>query len=82
MSFYLLSLGVIVLTMRIPSNSVSAVHATQLLATKVGVVLLVLGGLYLAGIIALTRLRRRFKAQGQSVPQAALWRPPADRAAR
>jgi hypothetical protein len=81
-SFYLLSLGVIVLTMRIPSNSVSAVHATQLLATKVGVVLLVLGGLYLAGIIALTRLRRRFKAQGQSVPQAALWRPPADRAAR
>ncbi|HSR82617.1 MAG TPA: hypothetical protein VLM11_00365 [Streptosporangiaceae bacterium] len=81
-SFYLLSLGVIVLTMRIPSNSVSAVHATQLLATKVGVVLLVLGGLYLAGIIALTRLRRRFKAQGQSVPQAALWHPPADRAAR
>ena len=81
-SFYLLSLGVIVLTMRIPSKSVSAVHATQLLATKVGVVLLVLGGLYLAGIIALTRLRRRFKAQGQPVPQVALWRPSADRAAR
>jgi hypothetical protein len=67
-SFYLISLGVIVLTMRISADSVSAIQAIRLLATKVGVVLLVLGALYLAGIVALMRLRRRLKAQG--APQA------------
>jgi hypothetical protein len=94
-SFYLISLGVVVLAMRIPSNSVSAVHAVQLLATKVGLVLLVLGALYLAGIVALTRLRRRLKAQNQSAADgaesapvavgsrsAATWRPSAGRATR
>jgi len=93
-SFYLISLGIIVLTMRISSHSVGAVQAIQLLATKVGVVLLVLGGLYLAGIIALTRLRRRLKAQDQtaalpagdaptvSAPWAATWHPSAGRTAR
>jgi hypothetical protein len=92
-SFYLISLGVIVLTMRISSDSVSAVRAFQLLATKVGVVLLVLGALYLAGIVALTRLRRRLKAQNQpafttesgptaSAPKAATWRPAPGRSLR
>jgi uncharacterized membrane protein YcjF (UPF0283 family) len=90
-AFYLISLGVVVLSMRISSDRVSATQAIQLLATKVGVVLLAVGALYLAGIIALTRLRRRLKAQGQSpgvaadevpAPRAALWRPPAGRAAR
>jgi hypothetical protein len=93
-SFYLISLGFIVLTMRISSDSVSAIQAIRLLATKVGVVLLFLGGLYLAGIIALTRLRRRFKGQGQpsdlavggaptaSAPRAALWHPSAGRLTR
>jgi hypothetical protein len=70
-SFYLIGLGVIVLTMRISADSVSVVQAFQLLATKVGSVLLVLGGLYLAGIVALTRLRRRLKAQDQSIAPAA-----------
>lgn len=90
-SFYLISLGVVVLTMRIPSERVSAIQAIQLLGTKVGVVLLALGALYLAGIIALTRLRRRLKAQGQSpaedapnasAPRTPLWHPPASRIAR
>jgi hypothetical protein len=77
-SFYLISLGVVVLTMRISSDSLTAIHAIQLLATKVGVVLLALGGLYLAGIIVLTRLRRRLKAQGES----GLWHPSAGSATR
>jgi hypothetical protein len=93
-SFYLISLGVIVLNMRIPSDRVSAVHAIQLLATKVGLVLLVLGALYLFSVIALTKLRRRLKIQGQSTAfdrgaapttseqRATLWHPSADRAAR
>lgn len=93
-AFYLISLGVVVLTMRIPSDSVSAIQAIQLLATKVGVVLLALGALYLADIVALTRLRRRLKAQSQSpgitagdapnasAPRTALWPPAAGRTAR
>jgi hypothetical protein len=94
MTFYLISLGVVVLTMRIPSDRVSAIQAIQLLGTKVGVVLLALGALYLAGIMALTRLRRRLKAQGQApgvaagdgpnapAPRTPLWHPPAGRIAR
>jgi uncharacterized membrane protein len=93
-SFYLISLGVVVLTMRIPSDNVNAIQAIQLLATKVGVVLLALGALYLAGIVVLTRLRRRLKAQSQSTgvaagdepnapaSPAAIWHPPAGRAVR
>src|SRR5215469_8090367 len=65
-SFYLISLGVIVLNMRISGDSVSAMQAIQLLATKVGLVLLVLGALYLLGVVAITKLRRRLKIQGQS----------------
>jgi hypothetical protein len=93
-SFYLISLGVVVLTMRIPGDSVSATQAIRLLATKVGVVFLAVGAFYLAGITALTRLRRRLKAQGQSpgaatgdgpnssAPRTALWHPPAGGTAR
>jgi len=93
-SFYLISLGVIVLNMRISGDSVSAMQAIQLLATKVGLVLLVLGALYLLGVVAITKLRRRLKIQGQSTAveagaapttsaqRAALWHSSADRAAR
>jgi hypothetical protein len=93
-SFYLISLGIVVLTMRISGDHVSAVQAIRLLATKVGVILLVLGGLYLASIVVLIRLRRRLKAQDLSTaltagstqtegtPRAALWHPSAGRAAR
>src|SRR5215469_1354345 len=93
-SFYLISLGFIVLTMRISGDSVTVRQAIQLLATKIGVVLLVLGGLYLAGIIVITRLRRRLRAQDQSFDLAAegapasparrpaLWHPSAGQGAR
>ena len=92
-SFYLISLGIIVLNMRIPTGAISATQTFQLLATKVGIVLLVLGALYLVGIIALTRLRRRLKAQDQSAALAAgglptasasrapIWQAPTGRAA-
>jgi hypothetical protein len=64
-SFYLISLGFVALTMQTSSDHVSARQAIQLLATKLGAVLLVLGALYLLGILTLTRLRRRLKAQAQ-----------------
>jgi hypothetical protein len=62
-SFYLISLGCVALAMHTSSDSLSARQAIQLLATKVGVDLLVLGGLYLAGLVILTKLRRKLKAQ-------------------
>jgi hypothetical protein len=64
-SFYLISLGFVALTMRTSGDSVTARQAIQLLATKIGEVLLLLAVLYLAGIVSLTRLRRRLKAQAQ-----------------
>ena len=62
-SFYLISLGFVALAMRMSGDSVTARQALQLLATKIGVLLLVLGALYLTGIVTLAKLRRRFKAQ-------------------
>jgi hypothetical protein len=64
-TFYLISLGFVALTMRTSGGSVTAKQAIELLATKIGEVLLVLGVLYLASIIALIRLRRRLRVQAQ-----------------
>ncbi|HEY2641783.1 MAG TPA: hypothetical protein VGI66_18075 [Streptosporangiaceae bacterium] len=64
-SFYLISLGFVALTMRTSGDSVTARQAVQLLATKIGEVLLLLAALYLACIVSLTRLRRRLEAQAQ-----------------
>jgi hypothetical protein len=65
-TFYLISLGFVALTMRTSGVSVTARQAIELLATKIGEVLLVLGALYLASIAVLTRLRRRLKGQAQA----------------
>jgi hypothetical protein len=65
-TFYLIGLGFVALTMRTSGDSITARQAIQLLATKIGEVLLVLGALYLAGIVTLTRLRRKLRGQGQS----------------
>src|SRR5271165_2149631 len=64
-TFYLISLGFVALTMRTSGGSVTARQAIELLATKIGEVLLVLGALYLASIVVLTRLRRRLRGQAQ-----------------
>ena len=64
-TFYLISLGFVALTMPTGGGSVTASQAIALLATKIGEVLLVLGALYLASIVVLTKLRRRLGAQAQ-----------------
>jgi hypothetical protein len=69
-TFYLISLGLVALTMRTSSSSVTARQAIELLATKIGEVLLVLGALYLASIVVLIRLRRRLRIQAPGSPQA------------
>jgi hypothetical protein len=65
-TFYLISLGFVALTMRTSGGSVTAREAIELLATKIGEVLLVLGALYLASIVVLIRLRRRLRVQAQA----------------
>jgi hypothetical protein len=65
-TFYLISLGFVALTMRTSGASVTARQAIELLATKIGEVLLVLGALYLASIVVLIRLRRRLRVQAQA----------------
>jgi hypothetical protein len=69
-TFYLISLGFVALTMPTAGGSVTARQAITLLATKIGQVLLVLGALYLASILVLTRLRRRLGAQAQRISEA------------
>ena len=61
--FYLVSGGFIVLAMRTSADSVTARQAIQLLATKIGEVLLLLSALYLTGIVTLAWLRRRLGTQ-------------------
>jgi hypothetical protein len=67
-TFYLISMGFVALTLRASGDSLTARQAIQLLATKIGEVLLVLGALYLAGIVTLTRLRRRLRLQAEPGP--------------
>jgi hypothetical protein len=88
-TFYLISLGFVALTMRTSGGSVTARQAIELLATKIGEVLLVLGALYLASIVVLIRLRRRLRAQAQvsrpelsAGPQATPSQKPASSAGR
>jgi hypothetical protein len=81
-AFYLISMGFVALTLRTSGDSLTARQAIQLLATKVGEVLLVLGALYLAGIVALTRLRRRLRMQAQPGTAAAAAGPEAAAAPR
>jgi hypothetical protein len=91
-AFYLINLGFIALTMRTAGDISSARQAIQLLAAKIGVVLLVLGALYLIDIVVLTRLRRRQRPQAApgsadpadrpAVAARARWRPAAQKAAQ
>ena len=68
-AFYLLALGFVALTMRAAGDVATGREAMQLIAAKVGYVLLVLGALYLASIAMLTRLRRRTRlASGTGGP--------------
>src|ERR1700728_3412241 len=59
--FYLITGGFVALTLRTAGGGVTAGQGFQLLATKLGVLLLVLAGEYLTGIVTLARLRRRLR---------------------
>jgi hypothetical protein len=68
--FYLLNLGFVILAMRDTGSVHSTQQAVQVLATKLGEAVLVIGALHLINVFALTRVGRR---AGRS--PATLWRP-------
>jgi peptidoglycan/LPS O-acetylase OafA/YrhL len=77
-AYYLLALGFIALTMPTWSHVASPGRAMELLSVQVGILLLVLGGLHLAGTAVLARLRRsrpwrtRGAPAGEAAAQATL----------
>jgi hypothetical protein len=68
--FYLLNLGFVILAMRDTGSVHSTQQAIQVLSTKLGEAVLVIGVLHLVNVFALTRVGRR---AGRS--PATLWRP-------
>ncbi|HEY6277978.1 MAG TPA: hypothetical protein VIX86_16790 [Streptosporangiaceae bacterium] len=58
-AFYLLSLGFVALTMPSPGQIASPRQAAGVLFSKIGLELLVLGGLHLVNMAFVTRFRRR-----------------------
>lgn len=67
-TFYLLSLGFIALTMQVWSHVGSAGQALQLLSGKIGELLLVLGVLHVATTVIFARLRRTRSWPAQADP--------------
>ncbi len=74
--FYLLNLGFVILAMRDTGSVHSTQQAVQVLATKLGQAVLVIGALHLINVFALTRVGRR-----AGRPPVVLWRA-ADRSGR
>jgi len=55
--FYLVNAGFVTLALKTASRPGSAAESIELLGTKIGLVLLVLGGMHLFNLVAFTRLR-------------------------
>ena len=57
--FYLINIGYVTLALKYGAAAASAQQALESLSTKVGLVLLVLGGMHFFNMFVFTRLRRR-----------------------
>jgi hypothetical protein len=66
--FYLVNLGFVAFNLRLATRIGGAAEATEALATKLGLVLLVLGGLHFVNLFALQRMRRRAVVAGEPPP--------------
>ncbi len=60
--FYLVALGAVALLLQMDAALASAADVVRVVATKVGLVLLMLGALHLIVMLGLSRLRRRAPA--------------------
>jgi hypothetical protein len=57
--FYLINVGYVSLALRYGARPVDLQTAIELLSTKIGLVLLVLGGMHFTNMLVFSRLRRR-----------------------
>ena len=57
--FYLINIGYVTLALRHGAGAATAQEALELLSTKVGLVLLVLGGMHFFNLAVFSKLRRR-----------------------
>jgi hypothetical protein len=73
--FYLINLGYVSLALRIGYDVTSMRESIEALSWKVGLVLVVLGGMHFFNLYVFSRIRRRpqplFKDSGASMPHAA-----------
>ena len=79
--FYLLNLGYVLLALRVGHSVVTTQSALEALSVKLGAVSLVLGGIHLANLYVLNKLRRRAVQQNRGpgrppVAPDAVWGPP------
>jgi hypothetical protein len=65
--FYLVNLGYVALALKVTSTVDDAQTSLEALSTKLGLVLLVLGGMHFANLYVFSRLRRR-SLYGESAP--------------
>lgn len=66
MGFYLVNFGFVVLYLKLAEDVVEARGVLEALSAKIGVVLLVLGGMHFLNLVVFTRMRKR--AQWQQAP--------------
>ncbi len=66
--FYLVNLGFVCLALRYGARAVDAQSALEILSTKVGLVLLVLGGMHFFNLYLFSKLRRRGLQNGRCLP--------------
>jgi hypothetical protein len=65
--FYLINIGFVSLALKYGDKAVNAQSALEILSTKVGLVLLVLGGMHFFNLYVFSKLRRR-GLQSRNVP--------------
>ena len=68
--FYLINIGYVSLALRYGARPVDLQTAIELLSTKVGLVLLVLGGMHFMNMLVFSRLRRRGLRELRPAPGA------------
>ena len=66
--FYLINIGYVTLALKYGAAAASAQEAMETLSTKIGLVLLVLGGMHFFNLAVFTRMRKRGLQNRQTPP--------------
>ncbi len=68
--FYLINLGYVLLALQTPARPASVQGVIELLSTKLGVVMLVLGAMHFTNLIVFSKMRKRATLRYQPPPVA------------